>query len=272
MSLDPTQLQTLVSTYVVPLAWKILGAIALWIVGRWVVRLIVTGTQSVLAKRELDPTLQRYAGSVAASLLTLLLAIAVLSVLGVETASFAALLAAAGVAIGMAWSGLLANFAAGVFLIMLRPFRVGDAIAAGGVTGTVREIGLFGTTLDTGDNVRAVVGNNKIFSDNIINYSANAYRRVDLPALLANGVDVDDAKARLSVAVTQVKNVLATPAPVIEILEHTPLGTVLTVRPYSTNDNYWQVYFDTNKAIAEVAKSAGWPTPETRQAVRSVTQ
>ena len=268
MSLDPVQLQSLVSTYVVPLAWKILGAIALWIVGRWVVRLIVAGTQSVLARRELDPTLQRYAGSVTSTLLTLLLAIAVLSVLGVETASFAALLAAAGVAIGMAWSGLLANFAAGVFLITLRPFKVGDAIAAGGVSGTVREIGLFGTTIDMGDNVKAVVGNNKIFSDNIINYSANAYRRVDLTALLAYGVDVDDAKVRLRAAVVQVKNVLATPAPDIEILDRTPLGTVLTVRPYCHNDNYWQVYFDTNKAIGDAGKAAGWPVPETRQVVR----
>jgi len=270
MSFDPAQLQSLVSTYIVPLAWKILGALALWIVGRWVVRLIVAGAQRVLARRELDPTLQRYAGSVVSGLLTVLLAIAVLSVLGVETASFAALLAAAGVAIGMAWSGLLANFAAGVFLITLRPFKVGDAITAGGVSGTVREIGLFGTTLDMGDNVKAVIGNNKIFSDNIINYSANAYRRVDLSVLLAAGVDVDDAKARLRGAILQVKNVLATPAPVIEILEHTPLGTVLTVRPFSTNDNYWQVYFDTNKAIAEVAKTAAWPAPETRQAVRTI--
>jgi small conductance mechanosensitive channel len=270
MNLDPAQLQSLVSTYVVPLAWKLLGAIVLWIVGRWVIRLIGSALERVLAARELDPTLARYTGSVAGGLLTVLLAIAVLSVLGVETASFAALLAAAGVAIGMAWSGLLANFAAGVFLITLRPFRVGDMIAAGGVTGTVREIGLFGTTLDTGDNVRAVVGNNKIFSDNIINYSANAYRRVDLTALLAAGVDVEDAKARLRAAVVQVNNVLTTPAPDIEILEHNPLGTVLTVRPYCHNDNYWQVYFDTNKAINNTAKAAAWPAPETRQAVRSI--
>lgn len=270
MSLDPAQLQSLVSAYVVPLAWKLLGAIVLWIVGRWAIALIGAGLGRVLDRRQLDPTLTRYTVSVAAGLLTVLLAIAVLSVLGVETASFAALLAAAGVAIGMAWSGLLANFAAGVFLITLRPFKVGDAISAGGVTGTVREIGLFGTTLNMGDNVKAVVGNNKIFSDNIINYSANAYRRVDLTALLATGVDVDDAKARLRAAVTQVKNVLATPAPDIEILEHTTLGTVLTVRPYASNDNYWQVYFDTNKAIAQVAKAAGWPAPEARQAVRQL--
>jgi small conductance mechanosensitive channel len=270
MNFDPNQIHGLISAYLVPLAWKILGAIAVWIIGRWVIRLIGIALARVLDRRQIDSTLSRYTVSVAGGLLTLLLAIAVLSVLGVETASFAALLAAAGVAIGMAWSGLLANFAAGVFLISLRPFKVGDMIAAGGVTGTVREIGLFGTTLDMGDNVKAVVGNNKIFADNIINYSANAYRRVDLTALLANGVDVEDAKSRLRAAVTQVKNVLATPAPDLEILEHTPLGTVLTVRPYCHNDNYWQVYFDTNKAINDTAKAAGWPAPETRQAVRSI--
>ncbi|MBS0591095.1 MAG: mechanosensitive ion channel family protein [Proteobacteria bacterium] len=268
MNIEPSQLQALASAYLVPLAWKILGALVVWIVGRWAIRLIGSMLARVLAKRQLDSTLARYTISVAGGVLTLLLAIAVLSVLGVETASFAALLAAAGVAIGMAWSGLLANFAAGVFLITLRPFKVGDAISAGGVTGTVREIGLFGTTLDMGDNVKAVLGNNKIFSDNIINYSANAYRRVDLTALLAGGVDVDDAKARLRTAVVGIANVLATPAPDIEILEHTPLGTVLTVRPYCHNDHYWQVYFDTNKAINATAKAAGWPAPEARHAVR----
>ena len=270
MHFDPDQIHNFIFAYVVPFFWRILGGIVLWIVGRWVIRLVDPVFQRVLTKRDLDPTLALYISSVVGGLLTILLGIAVLSVVGVETTSFAALLAAAGVAIGMAWSGLLANFAAGVFLITLRPFKVGDSIAAGGISGTVREIGLFGTTLDTGDNVRAIVGNNKIFSDNIINYSANAYRRVDLTALLAAGVDVDDAKARLRAAVMQVKNVLAEPAPVIEILEHTPLGTVLTVRPYSTNDNYWQVYFDTNKAIARVGKAAGWPAPETRSAVRQV--
>jgi small conductance mechanosensitive channel len=268
MNFDPNQIHSFVAAYIVPFAWKIGGAIVLWIIGRWVITLIGAALSRVLDKRQFDPTLTRYTVSVFSGLLTVLLAIAALSVLGVETASFAALLAAAGVAIGMAWSGLLANFAAGVFLITLRPFKVGDAITAGGVTGTVREIGLFGTTIDQGDNVQAVVGNNKIFADNIINYSANAYRRVDLTALVANGVDVEDAKSRLRAAAVQVKNVLATPAPDVEILDRNPLGTVLAVRPYCHNDNYWQVYFDTNKMIGDVGKAAGWPVPETRQVVR----
>ena len=270
MHFDPDQIHNFLFAYVVPFFWHILGGIVLWIVGRWVIRLLDPVIQRILTKRELDPTLALYVSSVVGGLLTILLGIAVLSVVGVETTSFAALLAAAGVAIGMAWSGLLANFAAGVFLITLRPFKVGDAINAGGVSGTVTEIGLSGTTLNMDDNVRAIVGNNKIFSGNIINYSANAYRRVDLTTLLAAGVDVEDAKTRLRAAVTQVKNVLATPAPVIEILERNALGTVLTVRPYCHNEDYTQVYFDTNKAIGEVAKAAGWPVPEARQAVRTI--
>jgi small conductance mechanosensitive channel len=271
MSIDAAQIQTLVTAYAVPLAWKIFGAIVLWVVGRWIINLVSLGLQKMFSKRAFDPTLARYIGTVANGLMTVLLAIAVLSELGVETASFAALLAAAGIAIGMAWSGLLANFAAGIFLITLRPFKVGDMISAGGATGVVRELGLFGTTLDTADNLKVTVGNNKIFADNIVNYSANAYRRVDLSALLAVGVDVDDAKTRLRAAVTQIKNVQATPAPDIEILEHTPLGTVLTVRPYCHNQDYWQVYFDTNKAIAETAKAAGWPAPEARTVTRQAT-
>lgn len=142
-----------------------------------------------MSSRKLDATLIEYLESALGVMLRILLVIAVLSLFGVETASFAAILAAAGIAIGMAWSGLLANFAAGVFLILLRPIRVGDFIEAGGVMGTVREIGMFATVIDTMDNVRTVVGNNKIFADNITNFTTNPYRRVDLACQLGHGVD-----------------------------------------------------------------------------------
>jgi small conductance mechanosensitive channel len=117
------------------------------------------------------------------------LVVAILGYFGVQTTTFAALIAAAGLAIGTAWAGLLANFAAGAFLLVLRPFKVGDFISAAGVMGTVHEIGLFVTTMDSPDNVRTFVGNNKIFSDTIQNYSANAYRRVDLTAQIAGAAD-----------------------------------------------------------------------------------
>jgi small conductance mechanosensitive channel len=121
-----------------------------------------------------------------AAILNIVLVIAILGFFGVQTTSLAALIAAAGVAIGLAWSGLLANFAAGVFLVILQPFKVGDFVTAGGIMGTVHEVGLFVTYIDTLDNVRHIVGNGKIFGDVIQNCSTNAYRRVDLTAQLAH--------------------------------------------------------------------------------------
>ncbi len=126
---------------------------------------------SALRKQKIDPTLIRYIHSAGAALLNIVLAVAILGFFGVETTSFAALIAAAGVAIGMAWSGLLSNFAGGVFLVILLPFKVGDFITAAGVTGTVEEIGLFATTLSTPDNIKTMVGNGKVFGDTIQNFS-----------------------------------------------------------------------------------------------------
>jgi small conductance mechanosensitive channel len=153
---------------------------------------------------------------------------------------------------------------------VLRPFKVGDFVSAGGVTGTVRELGLFGTTILTPDNVVAIVGNNKIFSDTIMNYSASPVRRVELSAKIANGVDPADAIARLRAAITRIPNVVQNPPPDIEVLSFTPEGPLLCVRPYTPNDHYWQVYFDTNRAIVDAFREAGYPTPETPIARRSL--
>jgi small conductance mechanosensitive channel len=180
---------------------------------------------------------------------------------GVETTTFAALLAACGVAIGVAWGGLLANFAAGAFLVFLRPFKVGDAVNAGGVSGTVEAVGLFGTTINTPDNVLTIIGNNKIFSDTIQNFSANPYRRVDLTATINNAVDHRVAIQLLKERLAQIPNVLATPAPEIGILQFTAAGPLLCVRPYCSNQHYGQVYFDTNRVIRESFGEAGFPAP-----------
>jgi len=153
------QAQEFATLYVIPFGWKIAGALAVWIVGGWVIRLLRAGLGKTLLSRKVDVTLASYVEAGANVLLKLLLFIAILSVLGIETTSFAALLAALGIAIGAAWSGLLSNFAAGIFLLVLRPFKVGDMITVAGVTGDVREIGLFVTALDTVDNVRVYVGN-----------------------------------------------------------------------------------------------------------------
>ena len=177
------------------------------------------------------------------------------------------MLAAGGVAIGVAWGGLLANLAAGAFLIFLRPFKVGDFVTGGGVTGTVDAIGLFGTVINTPDNVQTIIGNNKIFSDTIQNFSANPYRRVDLTATISHQVDHRQAIKLLKEKVSQIPNVLATPAPDVDVLQFTPAGPLLCVRPYCSNANYWQVYFDTNRLIRESFGEAGYPAPMPAYAV-----
>ena len=256
------------TTMLTAVGLKILGAIAIWIVGRWLIGLALRLMGSALTKQKIDPTLIRYIHSAVAALLNIVLVVAMLGFFGVETTSFAALLAAAGVAIGMAWSGLLSNFAGGVFLVILQPFKVGDFITAAGVTGTVEEIGLFATTINTPDNVRTMVGNGKVFGDTIQNFSANPYRRVDLTAQLAHGVDPQAAVALLKPVLAKVPNVMAEPAPDVEILTFNLSGPVLAVRPYCNNDHYWQVYFETNRLIRDTFTHAGFPVPEQHYAVR----
>ena len=249
---------------------KLLTAIAAWIVGRWLIALAVGLMGKLLARGgKIDATLANYLKSITSVVLNVILILAILDIFGVKTTSFAALLAGAGLAIGAAWSGMLGNFAAGVFMQVLRPYKVGDFISAGGVTGTVKELGLFATTLVTPDNVMTVIGNGKIFGDNIQNFSALPVRRVDCVAKVAHSVDPLDAIARLKPVIAAIPNVVTEPAPDVEILEFTPEGPKLCVRPYTHTDHYWQVYFDTHKAIVETFGAAGYPVPETPVAYRS---
>ena len=247
----------------------VLGAIILLIIGRWLISFAVNLITRSLEKQRVDPTLLRYVGNIVSVILNVALIVAILGYFGVETTTFAALLAAAGVAIGLAWSGLLANFAAGAFLIVLRPFKAGDFITAGGITGTVKEIGLFVTTINTLDNVFTIVGNNKIFSDNIQNFSANPFRRVDLVAQLNHAVDHKAAIYILKERLAKIPNVVTTPAPDVEILTFNLAGPVLAVRPYCHTDHYWQVYFDTNRLIRESFGDAHFPVPEQHYVVRN---
>lgn len=252
----------ILQNFAIPIGLKVLGAIILWFVGRWLIKFGLGLLNKILKRSTIDATLLSYIKATLGVLLNIVLVVAILGYLGVETTSFAALLAAGGIAIGAAWGGLLAHFAAGVFLVLFRPFQVGDFVTAGGVTGTVSEIGLFVTSIDTPDNVRTLIANNTIFSDTIQNFSENPYRRVDLVAQIDHTVDPDDAIAKMRAGLAGIANVESNPAPDIEILEFTPMGPVLAVRPYCSNDNYWQVYFDTNRLIRKVCGDAGYPAPK----------
>ena len=249
------------SVTLVNVAWKIAGAAALWLVGRWLISFALGLVGRALAKQQFDVTLGRYMQTGLKIVLNVALVVAILGFFGVETTTFAALIAAGGVAIGVAWGGLLANFAAGAFLVFLRPFRVGDFVTAGGVTGTVEAIGLFGTEINTPDNVRTIIGNNKIFSDTIQNFSSNPYRRVDLTATINGSVDHRDAIRLIKQRLSGIPNVLSSPPPDVDLMQFTPAGPQLCVRPYCSNQNYWQVYFDTNRLIREAFGEAGYPAP-----------
>jgi small conductance mechanosensitive channel len=255
----------LLQTRGVDIGLQIIGAITIWVIGRWAIRATKRMIGVALERRKVDPTLSRYTQSVVSITLTIALLVAVLGFFGVETTSFAALIAAGGVAIGMAWSGLLSNFAAGVFLLILKPFKVGEQIAAGGLTGTVMELGLFATTLETDDDVITYIGNNKLFSDNIQNRTASHMRRVDLFAQVAHGADAAKARQLLLEKLATIPNVLQKPAPVVEILEFNAMGTLLAVRPFVDNTHYWDVYFATNAAINEILGAAKYPAPFTVQ-------
>ena len=268
--MDLSAIQTFVSTTLIDVALKVLAAIAFWIVGRWLIHRVIVIIQAGMARNQVDATLTKYLGSIVAITLNIALVLGILGYFGIQTTSFAALLAGAGVAVGAAWSGLLGNFAAGAFMLVLRPFKVGDFVSIGGVTGTVRELGLFGTTVVTPDNVMTIVGNGKIFGDTIQNFSAMPVRRVERTAQLAVGVDPVDAIARFKAEIAKIPNVAATPAPEVTLLDMNLNGTVIAVRPYTHTDNYWQVYFDTNEAIVRVAKEAGWPAPTPAQITRLI--
>ncbi|KEF42865.1 MAG: mechanosensitive ion channel protein MscS [Cyanobium sp. CACIAM 14] len=246
---------------VIPFLFKLIGAVALWIAGGWCIKIALRILKHTLARGALDATVIGYLINIVGALLRVVLVVAILGFFGIQTASFAALLAGAGVAIGAAWSGMLGNFAAGAFLQIFRPFSVGDFITAGGVTGTVEEIDMFVTSIKTLENVRNIVPNGKIFSDTIQNFSTHPFRRVDLFAQLDNSADVSRAIALLKEGIKAVPNQdPQTPADV-ELLEFNERGPRLAVRPYTHTDHYWQVYFDTNRMIADVLGRNGFPVP-----------
>ena len=261
------QYQQLAITYGTAIVTKIIAAILFWVVGRWLIHMVQRMLQQVLEKQKVDPSLMRYIGNFVGVSLNIVLVVAILGYFGIETTTFAALVAGVGIAIGAAWGGLLSNLAAGAFLLVLRPFKVGDFVTAAGVTGTVNEIGLFVTAIITPDNVMTMVGNAKIFNDTIQNFTTNDYRRVELKCQLAGSADHVEAMQILREKLAAVPNVLAKPAVDVEILEFNLVGPVLAVRPYCHNDHYWQVYFDGNRTIREALAAAKFPAPMPAQLV-----
>jgi small conductance mechanosensitive channel len=268
--MDIQSITHFLTTTATELVIKILAAIAFWVIGRWLISKVIGLVQAGMNRNNVDPTLTKYLGSIIAIALNIALVLGIPGYFGIQTTSFAAMLAGAGVAIGAAWSGLLGNFAAGAFMLVLRPIKVGDFVSVGGVTGTVHELGLFGSTIITPDNVLTLIGNGKIFGDTIQNFSALPVRRVDRVAQLAGSVDPLEAIERLKAAVSKIPNVSTSHPPEVNLMDMNLNGPVIAVRPYTANANYWQVYFDTNETIVRTCKEAGWPAPTPVQITRMI--
>ncbi|WP_338867704.1 mechanosensitive ion channel family protein [Myxococcus stipitatus] len=255
------QIKTLALAEAFPFLLKAMGALVLWFVGRAIINAFRRVLYLTLHKRQFDATLIRYIESLFAGSLTILLLLGILGMMGFETTSFAALLAAAGIAIGTAWSGLLSNFAAGIFLLVLRPFRVGDEISAAGVTGLVQEIGLFATTIDTGDNLRISVGNNRLFGDNIINFSHHAHRRVAIKVPLMHGCDVHGLMRAFLERVGQVDGVQPQPPPSVGVAEFTAQGPVIAIGVSCKPSAAGAVTGGITQAASDVLISTGYVVP-----------
>ncbi|MBC8124104.1 MAG: mechanosensitive ion channel family protein [Candidatus Kapabacteria bacterium] len=260
--MDIAELWTKYESSIINYLILIVGAIILWLVGRWLIGFVINLIRRTLTARHVDPTLQNYLASIIGVGLNVILVVVILARFGVETTSFAALIAAAGLAIGLAWGGLLSNFAAGAFLLVLRPFKVGDLIHAGGALGVAEEIGLFSTTMMTPDGIRVMISNGKIFSENIENLSSTPHRRVDRTMQLAHEVDVDKTIARISSELKELPHVLSVPAPAVWVLDFTMAGPVLCVRPFCKPEHYWSVYQGANDVIRRVGAELSLPVPQ----------
>ena len=228
---------------------KILLAIVVFLVGRWIVRRLNKLLAKILEKRQVEASLSTFVKSLVNITLTLLLIIVVIGVLGIETSSFIALFASAGVAIGMALSGTLQNFAGGVMILLFKPFKVGDTIEAQGQTGTVREIQIFNTILATPDNKIIIIPNGGLSTGLMKNYSREATRRVDWEFGIAYGDDYTKAKAVIARLLDADGRVLKDPAYFIALTSLGESSVNIVVRAWVNAGDYWGVYFDMNEKV-----------------------
>ncbi len=240
---------------------KVLSALLILFLGLWVAKQLKKVLINLLERSRVDVTLVSFLASLAHLALQAFVLIAALERLDVKTASFITLIGAAGLAVGLALQGSLSNFAAGVLMIIFKPLKVGEVVDAGGVLGTVREIGIFTTMIDTLDNKRAIVPNAKLTSDTIVNHSVNQTRRVDLVAGISYGDDIDKARGAIQSALKEVPGILASPAPEIVVQEMADSSVNFAVRPWCRPTDYWAVYFGATEAIKKKFDADGITIP-----------
>lgn len=246
------------------LGLTLIKAAIVFVVGRFVIGLVNKLIHRILTKRDIEPSIKTFIGSLVNVVLMVLLLISVVGALGVQTTSFAALLASAGVAVGMALSGNLSNFAGGLIILLFKPFKVGEYIESQGVGGTVREIQIFHTILLTADNKNIYIPNGSLSSGVVTNFGKEATRRVDWTFGVEYGSDYGQVERVIESVLAQDARILKEPAPFIALKELADSSVNIVVRAWVKSPDYWGVYFDTNKAIYETfnTEGIGFPFPQ----------
>jgi len=239
------EIQSLITSY----GLQVLGALATLIIGIWIARWLAKIAGKMLNKRDVDPTLTKFAVSVVKITLITFVIISAISQVGIETTSFVAVIGAAGLAVGFALQGSLSNFASGVMLIIFKPLKVGDFVDGGGALGSVESVGIFVTTLVTPDNKVVYIPNSTLTSGNIVNYSTKDTRRVDMVFGIGYSDDIDKAKSVIQSLLDADSRILKDPAPQIVVSELADSSVNFNVRPWVNGADYWGVYFDITEQV-----------------------
>jgi small conductance mechanosensitive channel len=240
---------------------KVVAAIVILIIGRWVAKIVANIIRKMMARADVDQTLQKFVASMTYIALMAFVVLAALNQLGIQTTSFIAILGAAGLAVGLALQGSLSNFAAGFLMILFRPIRVGDYIEGAGTAGTVEEVGIFTTTLVTPDNKTVIIPNAAMTGDNIVNWTAKGTRRVDMVMGIGYEDDIDKAKQIMADVLAKDSRILKDPAPQIAMVELADSSVNFVVRPWAKASDYWGVYMDTHEAIKKAFDAQGISIP-----------
>lgn len=253
--------ETILHDWLIPYGTKILLAIAIFVIGKSLAKFISRLLAKAVLASTKDEMLQSFVRSISYFLLLLIVVIAALSQLGINTSSLVALIGAAGLAIGLSLQNSLQNFAAGVMLLIFKPFKKGDLIETGGMSGTVEEMGLLMLELRTGDNKTVLIPNGKVFSDSIVNYSDNETRRIDFIFDISYDADIAQAKSIVADILANEQNVLKNPAPVIAVSALAANSVQLVVRPWVNTPNYWTTYWGIMEKVKLAFDEAGIAIP-----------
>jgi len=246
---------------------NIIGALVIFLVGRWMAKIVSSLLGKALTRAKVDPTLVPFIDNLAYTAMLIFVIIAALAEVGVQTASVVAVLGAAGLAVGLALQGSLANFASGVLLLVFKPFRVGDFVEISGVKGTVQAIHVFNTVLNDPDNIRIIVPNGQVTSGNILNYTINGTRRIDLTVSVSYDDDLKKAKRVIESVLAAEPRILPNPAIVVAVKEMADSSMDFAVRPWVKADDYWPVYFDLTEKLKTALEESGLTIPFTTQEI-----